>query len=533
MLKVLLKKQLAEVFRSYFYDAKKNRMRSGWAIAGWIVLFLVIMVGVLGGMFTVLSLSLCGGLTQAGMGWLYFLLMGGIAILLGAFGSVFNTYSGLYLAKDNDLLLSLPIPVRTIMAARLLNVYLMGAMYAAVVLIPALIVYWTAAGTTAARVLGGLLLLLIVTVIVLLLSCVLGWAVAKISLRLKNKSFITVLVALLFLTAYYFFYFKANDLIRALLLNAEAYGEKIKGAAFGLYLFGRIGEGDLLAAAAFIVAAALLSALVWRVMSRSFLRIATSVGSAEKVRYVEKTAQRKSVFRAMLGKEYARFTSSANYMLNCGLGVLLIPTAGVLLLFKGRAICAVLDHVFVSCPGASAVLLGSMLCMLSSMIDMAVPSVSLEGKSLWIPQSLPIEPRLVLRAKASAQLFVSLPPVLFAALCALFVVEAPLRLRLLLLIMPLTYVLFSAVFGLFIGLRMPLLNWTDEIAPIKQSGAVAIFVFGGWGVSVLLAGLYLLVGYKLGAAAYLLLWTALFAAVSLLLIRWLETKGSRAFAELS
>ena len=35
---------------------------------------------------------------------LYFLIMGMIAIALGTFGSVFNTYSGLYLSKDNDLL---------------------------------------------------------------------------------------------------------------------------------------------------------------------------------------------------------------------------------------------------------------------------------------------------------------------------------------------------------------------------------------------------------------------------------------------
>ena len=99
MLKVLLKKQLAEVFRSYFYDAKKNKMRSKLAIAGWIVFFFVIMVGVLGGMFTFLSLSLCGSLVTAELGWLYFFLMGSISILLGAFGSVFNTYAGLYLAK--------------------------------------------------------------------------------------------------------------------------------------------------------------------------------------------------------------------------------------------------------------------------------------------------------------------------------------------------------------------------------------------------------------------------------------------------
>ena len=44
MLRILVKKQLAEVFKSYFYDAKKNRMRSKLAIAGWIVVILVAVV---------------------------------------------------------------------------------------------------------------------------------------------------------------------------------------------------------------------------------------------------------------------------------------------------------------------------------------------------------------------------------------------------------------------------------------------------------------------------------------------------------
>ena len=82
MLKVLLKKQLMEVFKSYFYDAKKNKMRSKGAIAGWIIFFVLIMAGVLGGMFTALSLSMCAAMTKAGMDWLYFLLMGGVAVFL-------------------------------------------------------------------------------------------------------------------------------------------------------------------------------------------------------------------------------------------------------------------------------------------------------------------------------------------------------------------------------------------------------------------------------------------------------------------
>ena len=114
MLKILLKKQMAEIFRSYFYDAKKNKARSKAAVAAYIVLFVVIMLGVLGGMFTLLALSMSAPMAAAGMDWLYFALMGLLAILLGSFGSVFNTYSGLYLAKDNDLLLSMPIPVNAI-----------------------------------------------------------------------------------------------------------------------------------------------------------------------------------------------------------------------------------------------------------------------------------------------------------------------------------------------------------------------------------------------------------------------------------
>ena len=234
MLWVLLKKQIAEVFRGYFYDSKQNRMRSKGAIAAYILFFVILMVGVLGGMFAGLSLQLCGSLTALGMDWLYFLLMCGIAILLGAFGSVFNSYSGLYLAKDNDLLLSLPIPVRTILGARLLNVYLLGAMYTATALVPMLVVYWIVTGVTVSKLVCGLALFVIVTVFVLLLSCVLGWVVAKISLRLKSRSFITVLVSLAFIGLYYFFYFKANDFIRDLILNADVYGEQIKGAAYGL-----------------------------------------------------------------------------------------------------------------------------------------------------------------------------------------------------------------------------------------------------------------------------------------------------------
>lgn len=392
MLKTLVKKQLMEIFRSYFYNAKTNKKRSTAGIIAYILLFAALMIGGIGGMFTGLSVSLCAPLTQAGMGWLYFALMSLLAIFLGAFGSVFNTYSGLYFAKDNDLLLSLPIPVRTLMASRLLTVYLMGLMYSAVVILPAVIVYWVTVSAAPMALLGGVLLTALISIFVLTLSCALGWVVAKVSRKLKHKSFITVIVSLAGLAIYYFFVFKAQTAIEQLVANAAVYGEKIKGAAHPLYIFGLTGTGDvtaMLLSAAVIIA---LFALTWTLLSHSFLQITTASGASGKAVYREKAVKRRSIDGALFGKELARFTASPNYMLNSGLGILLLPISGILLLWKGGTVVPLLNEVFASQSGCAEVLLCTGVCAIASMNDMATPSVSLEGKSLWLAQSLPVKP---------------------------------------------------------------------------------------------------------------------------------------------
>ena len=533
MMRALLKKQMTEIFRSYFYDAKKNRSRSKVGTAAYLVLFVGIMVGLLGGMFTYLSLSICGALTAAGMDWLYFALMGLLAVLLGIFGSVFNTYSSLYLSKDNDLLLSMPIPVNVIITSRLLSVYLMGLMYSLVVILPAVIVYWVTVSVSAGVIFGCLLLMLLISVFVLTLSCALGWVVAKISLKLKNRGFITVVVSLAFIVGYYFVYFKAQTIIQDLVANAAAYGARIKGRAYPLYLFGRVGAGD--AFAMLIVSAVVLAlfALMWVLISRSFLKIATSSGHTAKKVYKETAVKQKSIAAALLAKEFGRFISSPNYMLNCGLGILLLPVCGVMLLWKGGAVISVLNEVFGERAGCTPVLLSAAICMLASMNDMTAPSVSLEGKSLWLIQSLPITPWQVLRAKLGMQLLLTGIPVLFCTVCIAFIYPYTLLGLLLTVLVPMSYVLLSALFGLFLGLKMPNLNWTNEITPIKQSACVTIALFSSFGYTVLLcAGFMLMNGWKLGFVGYMCGFGAVTLVLCALLYLWLKKRGSSLLAAL-
>ncbi len=531
MLRTLLKKQLAEIFRACYYNPKKNRARSKGAAVAYIALFVLLMVVVMGGMFTGLSLVLCGTFYEVGMDWMYFALMGLLAVCMGAFGSVFNTYSGLYLAKDNDLLLSLPIPVRYIMLSRLLSVYLMGALYSGVVIIPAVIVYWVIAPLNAAVVIGSLWLLIIISFIVMTLSCVLGWAVAKISLKLRNKSFITVLISLTFIGAYYFFYFKAQSILNDLLTNVVIYGRTIKASAYPVYAFGRVATGDWTAMAAVGAVVAACFALTWTVISRSFIRIATSSGHTARRAYREKRASVRSQNRALLFKELAHFAASPNYILNCGFGTLFLVAAGVAMLVKGRDLVAMLSLMGLK-AGAVPVLACAALCAAGAMNDMAAPSISLEGRTLWLSRSLPIEPWKILRAKMNMQLLLTSLPMLFASICVLIVWRGTVLENALILLLPQLYVLLSTLFGLTIGLLRPNFTWTNEIVPIKQSMSVAIALFGGWLYAVALGALFLIIKTPIDPALYLGAFAAATAAAGAALYIWLKRRGSRLFAAL-
>ena len=478
MVGLLLKKQLTDIFRGYFYDAKKNRMRSKAATIGLMVMYVLLMVGLLGGMFTLLSLSICGAMYHSGLGWLYFTLFTVLGLFMGVFGSVFNTFAGLYQAKDNDLLLSLPIPIRAILASRLLGVYLMGLMFSGVIMLPCVIVYWFAAELSAAAVIGGLALILAVSLLALVLSCLLGWVVAKIHSRLKHKNLLTTLVALVLFGAYYAVCFRASALIERLLAHLDQVGAAVRGGAYPLYLMGRMGQGDWLAIALVLAVTALLCWLTYLLLSRTFLAIATAKTSETKKAYKEGKAALRSIPAALLSKELGRLTSSPNYMLNCGLGSVMLPLLGVVLLIKRGDLLPLLSQALgARAPDITAVLLCAALCLVGSMNDMTSSSVSLEGKCLWQIQSLPVRPWQVLRAKLLVQVLITGVPMLLASVCVVLAVRPGLP-AVLLVVMPQVFVWLSAAFGLTMDLKRPNLTWTNEITVIKQRLTVLLAMLG-------------------------------------------------------
>ena len=399
MLKILLKRQLYELNRSFFYDPKKGKSRSKFASAAFIVLYALLMVCVLGGMFAFCAYQLANPLRAAGLDWLYFALFGIIGLMFGVFGSVFNTYAALYKANDNDLLLSLPVPVGSILLSRLLGVYLMGLMFSAVVFVPAAIVY-LCIDFSVGTLLGCILGMLSISVFVFVLSCALGWVVAKIASKLKRKSFLTVIISLVFIGGYYYVVNNITTLLMQFTQYAGAIGAGVKNFAYPVYLFGRMSAGNLVSAPLPVFGTAALALLTFYVMSKSFLKLATASSDTVTAKYNRNARQKASgVFSALLKRELGRFTASPAYMLNCGFGVIIMPIAGILLLIRGAALRSMLFELFDSSTGTIAILAAAAVCLVSTMNDMTAPSVSLEGKTLWILRSMPVTTQQIFRAK--------------------------------------------------------------------------------------------------------------------------------------
>ena len=531
MLKILLKKQLYELNYTFFYDRKRGKARSKATSITYIVLYALLMIVVIGGMFAGLSAMLCSPLTSIGLDWLYFDIMTLMALLFGVFGGVFNTYSSLYKAKDNDLMLSLPIPTRYILLSRLIGVYLMGLMFSASVMLPADIVYFIVAKPTFAGVFGSLLLTILVSVFVFILSCALGWVVAKVSSKLKSKSLIVVVLSLVFFGLYYFVCFNASELLQKLILNAAGIGESIKGSAYILYAVGRCGVGDWLSMLLLTLAMAVLFFATYFILARSFIKIATSPDTVAKREYRAQTVKMRSVSAALLWREFRRYLSSPTYILNCSLGTVFMIFVGVFLLINGGELTELVEYLPFA-DGFMPVMLTIFVCIISCMNDLTAPSVSLEGKSLWIAQTLPVAPKAVLWAKLKLHMLLTAVPELFLSACVGIVLKPDAALGALCLIFPVVFTLFNAALGLIINLKNPNFTWQTETAAVKQGASVMIALFGGWIIAALLAGCYYLLSSVLGAAAFLALASVLFGAASAWELKWLGTRGSEIFRHL-
>lgn len=530
MFKALLKKQLMETNTWLLINRKSGKRRKLPGIIMLVLIYLALFA-TLGVVFFFTAQSLCVPFHEMGFDWLFYAIMGLISIMLGIFGSVFNTYASLYKAKDNDMLLAMPIKPIYIICARLFGVWMWSLIYEAIVFVPALLAYSIFADSRPLTVISGITVMIVISMFILTLSCILGYAVAKISSKLKNKSFATVAVSLLFIIVYYYVYFRANEILTSITANAELIESKL-GKIYPLYIMGKAACGDLLSLLIFTLMIVAVFAAVYYVLNRSFFALARAAALSDTKKHT--AAKRKlkpmSLDSALLFKERKRFTTCPIYMLNCALGALFMPALGIFLLIKAQTINEML--ALVDSKPLAVLIAAAAICMVTSMIDITAPSISLEGKNIWLAQSLPIPSGRLLLAKLRLHVTIAAPCVIFCSVCAAIVLECNLPEVIVLILLPLVYAVFTGAFGLIMNLAAPNLTWKNETVPVKQSLSVTVTLLGGMFFAPLLGIPYLFLGDLIHPLVYAAICCTLLVLALALMLWWIVAKGSRKFATL-
>ena len=525
---ILLKKQLYEINRSLFVDQKTNKRRSTGAIIFFVAMMAVIPI-FFAALFLALALMICEPFASVGLGWFYFTIMSGAAILLGVFGSVFNTFASMYLAKDNDLLLSLPIPVKDVLIARLLGVLAMSFYYSAPATITSAIVYMVLGSPSALGVIGSLLLVPFVTLIVFMLSCGLGFIVAKLSQKLKNKGFLSALIMLAFFGLYYLFYFKASEVIQQIVANGEAVASGVKIYAYPFYAMGKVGEGNPIAIVCFTAAVLVLLGLVWWLLSKSFLKIITNGGKSKKVMFDGKISKQCSPEKAFFKKELRKYLSSANYMLNTSIGSIFMLLVSVAIIIYAPTIREIIapsaEGNGINLPRIMSVMSLGIAMLLSANNFISAPSISLEGKTLWLLKSLPIRPKTAFSAKSALHFAITAPFTLLASIVLSVVLRLSPLSAIICVLAALAFVLLCGRSGVIINLAFPNVKWTNETIAVKQGLSVLFSMLGGVLYSIILCVPYIFIAKFVIPEIYLAIVLAINVLLAILSGRYLSTKA--------
>lgn len=525
MLKTLVKKQLQGMLTARYRTGKGGKQKSK---AGFLVyaLLMLYVAGVLCFLYFSMMQSLCAPLLSAGLGWLYFALAGILAVVLAVVGSVFLTQATLYEAKDNELLLSLPIPPSKILLARMLSLYVQNFLFGGLVFLPAVIVYGMTTAMSRASLVFCVLLCFLLPLLSLALTCVLAWLTALLTSRMRNKTVFTMVLSLAFFGAYFYFYYQINDYLQLLIANSRAVGTNIRKVLYPLYQMGLAAEGNPKAFLLFAGMSVLLFVAVYYALSRSFIRITTTKRGAAKAKYREKALHVSSVNRSLLRKEVRRFTGSAVYMLNCGLGTILLIIGAAAVLIKRTFLMSLAGQI----PGIEGLLpvLGcGAICLVTAPNAVTAPSVSLEGKTLWLLQSLPVGGEQILAAKLKLHLLVTVPASILCGIALDIVLRPSVLMAILMLVVPSVFALLCGELGLLLNLRLPKLDWTNEAVAVKQSMSVVVAIFVNWGILIAFAVLYMIlpVGSALSPEVFLLISAVIMATASAALWRVLTTWG--------
>ncbi len=455
------------------------------------------------------------------------------ASLLTLFSGLSQNKNLLFCAKDHDLLFSLPVPGRTIIAAKLAALYTADMVLSLLILLPCGIFYSIFA--EGASLPHYLLAAFFVPMLPILLSSVLSALISFVASRFRRTNIVgTILYTAFFvvwLVGIYSTSFMEDEELFGMFWSLS---DKITGVYVPAKWFVNsfIGNRELSSLLLFLGVSIAAFLIIIFVFGKFYGKLHDAFSRrAVSVRYQASSGQ-SSVSATLIRKDFRRYFASGGLLLNQVTGSMILVVFTILIFLKGDALATIEGDTQAEVIGILTAIAPYVYSMFSVMSCCTNVAISLEGKTMGLLKSLPVSADTILSAKLRFHLIMNLPLVGICSALAAIRLQFPLVNAILMIATPCLFSYLVGVVGLLINLKKYNFNWTNEVMVAKNSFPVGMTILGGFGVGLLLTGLSVFCWLVLGdLSAYVMGFGSLvvLTAVTILLRRLLAKRGEAWF----
>jgi len=406
--------------------------------------------------------------------------------LLVMFFTIFKSSGILFAFKDYDMLMALPVKTTKVITSRFLLMYGMNLLIAFVIMLPMGISYCYWAHPQISFYVMWLIIIFVAPLVPMTIAAVLGSIISAISSRSKYTNVVSIVLSFALLIAFMGVSFNSGTL-NSSEINVDqlaSLGTMLSYKMTEIYpLAGLIDKAvcqyNMVALLAFLVISVVWYCVFVKIVSIKYKAINTGLTTHQtKSNYKLQSLKVTSPFYALFQKEMKRFFSSYLYVLNMGVGAVLLLATSIACFILG------IDKIeqLLEISNIEYMVSSFVPFVISAMLAMSCTSsvsLSLEGKNLWILQTLPVDSATIYRSKMAVNVCILLPVSILSSLLMSLCLKVDIITALWMFITPLSYVFFTSVWGIFVNIKIPNFTWESEVAVIKQSISSMLGIIGG------------------------------------------------------
>lgn len=414
-------------------------------------------------------------------------LFGSSAFLMITSLSRANAY--LFKTRDFDLLVSMPLPLATIVFSKILSFLLVSYIPVFFIFIPSVVVYAFFAATNALFYILVLLVFLLLPLLLIAVFSFVSYLLATLIAKFKYKNALSIIFQFVLFLGVMFFtlMLPTNQASPNLFSEIEV---QMKYLYFPGYL-AKVGlVGNYLYLLYFFFLSVIPFALFVWLTGKHYVALNTKLSASgpQKQVLVKTNTRSQGQFMTLLLNETRRFFAIPLVVVNTLTGKLLMPILIVVFYFSFQS--ASMESIpAIDAELMSLLVLGVAVFAVGT-TAISTSSLSLEGKKFWILKGSPVSFSTITLSKISLDVIFTAVFLLPTVILAIILLKVNVYSMFLVALAVLIFGLHTALFGYILNLKMPRMDFDTPVKVVKQSAAVTVQVFA----SFILLGLMFILG---------------------------------------